>query len=189
MGHQRTRLILLVVWLAVVTATLYGFLFHREDLQSHLASATDLSAVAGATAYLALGCARGFSLVPVTSLVLLGLPFFPPVTLFLLTLAGILVSSTCIYRFTEALHLDELIRRRHGRVLGRLQASLERHGLPIIAGWSFFPLAPTDAVCYLSGVLKIGLGTCLLGVGLGEGAICGIYIFLGDQLLRWLHFK
>jgi hypothetical protein len=38
----------------------------------------------------------------------------------------------------------------------------------------------------LDGALKVDLKTCLLGVALGEGAICGIYIFLGGQALAWM---
>ena len=61
---------------------------------------------------------------------------------------------------------------------------LERRGLPIVIGWSFFPLLPTDAVCYLAGVVRMHFGKMLLGVAIGEGAICAIYIFVGDSLLR-----
>ena len=39
------------------------------------------------------------------------------------------------------------------------------------------------AFCYLAGVLRIRIGVCLLGVAIGEGAICAIYIFLGHAVL------
>ena len=99
------------------------------------------------------------------------------------------MSSTSVYYFAEALHLDELLRRKHQSQLDRVRDLLQRHGLPIIIGWSFFPLVPTDLICYLSGVLRIRLTTMLFGVAIGEGAICAIYIFLGDSLLRTLGFR
>ena len=68
--------------------------------------------------------------------------------------------------------------------MDRLKAALEKYELPVIIGWSFFPLVPTDAIVYVCGVLGVNFGKCLLGVGLGEGAICAIYVFLGDQTLR-----
>ena len=59
---------------------------------------------------------------------------------------------------------------------------------PIVILWSFFPLAPTDLVCYVCGALKVDLKKCLLGVVIGEGAICAIYIFMGTQLASvWRH--
>jgi uncharacterized membrane protein YdjX (TVP38/TMEM64 family) len=66
--------------------------------------------------------------------------------------------------------------------VSRLRALLRRRELPIVIAWSFFPLAPTDLVCYVCGALKVDLKKCLLGVVIGEGAICGIYIFMGPRL-------
>lgn len=175
--------------MAGVTTALYLYFFHRDDIEQLLGGATDASIIAGGAVYLVFGCLRGFTLIPVTSLVLLGVVFFPPVPLFILTLAGILVSSASVYYFAEALHVDELLRTTHRDRLGRVQRLLLRHGLPIIIGWSFFPLVPTDLICYLSGVLRIRLMTCLVGVAVGEGAICAIYIFLGDSLLGALGFR
>jgi uncharacterized membrane protein YdjX (TVP38/TMEM64 family) len=152
-----------------------------EDL---LGGATSASFSAGAAVYLVLGCLRGFTLIPVTSLVLLAIVFFEPWPLFGLTLAGILVSSTCVYYFAEALHLDELLRRKHAARMAQLEHLLGRHGLAIVIGWSFFPLVPTDAVVYVAGVVRMRLGKVLLGVTIGEGAICAIYILGGDALLR-----
>ena len=43
---------------------------------------------------------------------------------------------------------------------------LERHGLPIVIGWSFFPLLPTDAVVYVAGVVRMPLPKVLLGVAM-----------------------
>ena len=60
---------------------------------------------------------------------------------------------------------------------------------PIIIGWSFFPLAPTDLICYVCGVLRVRFWKFLLGVTLGEGAISAIYIYGGDQILWWLGLK
>jgi uncharacterized membrane protein YdjX (TVP38/TMEM64 family) len=165
---------------------LFLALFRRDVIASHLATATAASMAAGGALYLALGCLRGFTLIPATSLVLMGVVVFPPAPLFVLTLAGILVSSASVYYFAEALHLDELLERRHAAHVNRVRTLLNRHGLPIIIGWSFFPFAPTDLICYLSGVLRISIVTCLVGVAIGEGAICAIYIFLGDFVLRRL---
>jgi len=143
----------------------------------------------GGTAYLILGCIRGFTLIPSTSLILLAIAFFPPGPLFVLTLAGILVSSASIYYFAEVLAIDELLRRRHAASFDRVKGLLARYQLPVIIGWSFFPLAPTDLVVYLCGIMRVSLLKCLVGVAIGEGAISALYIFGGDQFLRLLQLK
>jgi uncharacterized membrane protein YdjX (TVP38/TMEM64 family) len=158
-------------------------------VEDALAGATGVSLAAGGALYLLFGCLRAFTLIPVTSLVLLGIVFFPPLPLFVLTLTGILVSSASVYYFAEALHVDEVLRRRHAHQIDRVQRLLERYGFPIIVGWAFFPLLPTDLICYVSGVVRVRITTVLGGVAIGEGAVCGIYIFLGDSLLRSLGLR
>lgn len=172
-----------VVWLGGAAVALYLVFFHRGFIVGRLEAATARSLIAGGAVYLLLGCLRGFTLIPATSLVLVGIVFFPPWPLLLLTLAGILVSSASIYYFSEALHIEELLKARHAQQLDRLRGLLDRYGLPVIVLWAFFPFAPTDLICYLAGVLRIRVALCLLGVLIGEGAICAIYITLGHSLL------
>ena len=161
----------------------------RDWLQSGLARALAAGPPALYGAYLALGAVRGFTLVPSTTLVLAALPFFPPGPLLAATLAGIMLSSASIYFFSAALRLDERLAKKHPEKVARLTDLINRYELPIIIGWSFFPLAPTDLICYVCGVLRVRFWKFLLGVTLGEGAICALYIYGGDQLLSWIGFR
>jgi uncharacterized membrane protein YdjX (TVP38/TMEM64 family) len=183
------RRLLTSIWVVVAGAALYLYFFQRDGVEDALADATGASLVAGGALYLLFGCLRAFTLIPVTSLVLLGIVFFPPLLLFVLTLAGILVSSASVYYFSEALHVDEVLRQKHGPRIDGVKRLLERYGFPIIVGWAFFPLLPTDLICYVSGVVRVRITTVLSGVAIGEGAICGTYIFLGDSLLRSLGLR
>lgn len=182
-GHARLRAGLVVGWGVAAGALLYGFLSHRDALQTGLERAAASSLITAGATYLVLGCLRGFTLIPSTTLVVAALPFLPPWPLFVLTLAGIVISSWCIYVFAGALHLEEVF---NARTIERLRRALERHELPIIIGWSFFPLAPTDLICYVCGAARVNLWKYLLGVAIGEGAICGVYIALGTQALHAL---
>ena len=172
-----------------VASGLFLFVFHRQALQQSLSSASSASLAACAALYLVFGCLRGCTLVPSTTLVLAAVPFFPPTPLFILTLAGIVISSASIYRFSEALHLDDVFESLHAERLVRLKVALARYELPVIIAWSFFPLAPTDLVCYACGVIGVPLRTCLVGVAIGEGAICGTYIYFGDWVLHAMHWR
>ena len=183
MNHRR---VLFSLWVVVVVSALYAYVFHRGTLQRMF---VELSAAPPSwiyAMYLALGCLRGFTLVPATYLVVAGMLVLPPWPLYLLTVAGIVVSSAAVYYFAEAMQFDRFFERRYAPQVARLRALMIRRELPIVIAWSFFPIAPTDLVCYVCGALKVDLKKCLLGVTIGEGAICALYIFLGGQALSWL---
>lgn len=180
------RSIVLGSWLFLLGASSYGYIFHRDALQRLFLELSDSPPSWAYTAYLALGCLRGFTLVPATYLVVAGMLVLPPLPLYVLTVAGIIVSSTAVYYFAAAMRFDRFFERRYAPQVARLRALMARRELPIVIAWSFFPIAPTDLVCYVCGALKVDLKKCLLGVTLGEGAICAIYIFLGGQALAWL---
>jgi uncharacterized membrane protein YdjX (TVP38/TMEM64 family) len=145
------------------------------------------SVVTGYAAYLLIGCVRGFTLIPSTSLVLLAMPIFPPLPLFALTLAGILISSMSIYYFSESLHLNDDFEGKYEARVKKLKQILQGNSMIIIFTWSLFPLVPTDLICYVCGVLRIDFRKFIIAVFLGEGAICGFYIFLGSYMMRLLH--
>lgn len=161
----------------------------RQFLESQLAQAGSWGPAALYGVYIALGAVRGFTLVPSTTLVLAALPFMPPGPLLIATVIGIMISSTSIYYGSAALKLDQKIAKKHPEIIARLTDLLNRYELPIIIGWSFFPLAPTDLICYVCGVLRVRFWKFLLGVTLGEGTISAIYIYGGDQILRWVGLK
>jgi uncharacterized membrane protein YdjX (TVP38/TMEM64 family) len=186
---SRIRSLAIAIWLLIVGVALYLYFFHRGFVQSQLQTALSVSIVLRSLVYLLFGCLRGFTLVPSTYLVLTAVAFFPPVPLLVLTLIGILISSASIYWFSESLHLEEVFERKHKHGVERMKTILQRNELPIIIGWSFFPLAPTDVICYVCGGLEIEFKKFLAGVLIGEGTICAIYIFLGDWVLRFLHFR
>ena len=185
MIHTGIRYFRLLSWLLLLPLALYAYFFRGEALRGGLQHALSISVVFGYAVYLLLGCIRGFTLIPSTNLVLLGIPFLPPVPLFVLTLIGILVSSISIYYFSESLRLDELFQRKHRQRVEKVKTLLQRNQMPIIIGWSFFPLVPTDLICYVCGILKVNVVRFTMGVLIGEGAICGIYIFLGNHVLRF----
>jgi uncharacterized membrane protein YdjX (TVP38/TMEM64 family) len=177
---------MVALWVGTVVAALYVVLFHRELLRGELQSAASTSIVIAGGVYLLLGCVRGFTLVPATVLVVVAIPFFAPITLLLLTLAGILVSAANIYWFSRALHIDDVLVPRHARHVVRLQTALARYELPVIVGWSFFPLVPTDVIGYVCGTLRVNFAKYLVGIAIGEGTICALYIFLGAHAMRFL---
>jgi uncharacterized membrane protein YdjX (TVP38/TMEM64 family) len=178
------RYVFLVTWLSVVAGALYLYFFKRAFIEAELSDAMSVGGLIAAAIYLVLGAVRAFTLIPATMMIVVGLPFFRPWPLFLLTLSGILITSALFYWFSEALQFNEEFERKHPKQIAKMRAALQTYQLPIIISWSFFPLLPTDLICYVCGALKINFAKTMFGVMLGEGAICAIYIFSGDFFLR-----
>ena len=178
------RYLFLAIWLSVVAAAMYLYFFERAFIERELADAMSIGGLIAAAIYLLLGSVRAFTLIPATLMIVVGLPFFRPWPLFLMTLAGILITSALFYWFSEVLEFNHEFERKHPQQIAKMRSMLQRHQLPIIIFWSFFPLLPTDLICYVCGALKINFTKTMLGVGLGEGAICAVYIFFGDYFLR-----
>lgn len=186
---SRSKFFRVALWFGLVGCAIYLYFFQRTLIQSQLQRAFYISLFLGGAIYLLAGCLRGFTLIPSTYLVLVGLPFFRPAPLFLLTIVGILVSSASIYLFSKSFHFEEYFEREHKYRVLAVKSILQKNELPVIVGWSFFPFAPTDLICYVCGVLEVDFWKFLFGILIGEGTICAIYIFFGDHILRFLHLR
>ena len=175
---------LFALWLLIVGGALYLYFFEREFVERELQGALSTSMVVGSIVYVLLGSFRAFTLVPATFLLLVGLPFFPPFLLLVITMIAVIVSSSICYFFAEALHMDEFFERKHPAQIRKLKGLLQRYQLPIIIGWSFMMFLPTDLICYVCGTLRINFSKFLLGVLIGEGSVYAIYIYAADYFLR-----
>ena len=180
----------LTAWALFVAAFVFLYYRYSGAWGTEIGGLAQSSVLLAYAIYVGLGALRGFALIPVTNLVVIAIPIFPPLPLFALTLVGILVSSASIYAFAGSLRLGEYFERKHAEKAARVRAALGRNPTTIVTAWSFLPIVPTDLICYVCGVMKISFSRFLAGVLIGEGAICAIYIFAGHELLdlgkRWL---
>src|SRR5262245_30874193 len=170
----------------VIATGIYLSVTGADVVRDEIVVLSSLSTGIAAAMYFVMGCVRGFTLIPVTYLIPLGLPFLPPTVHFVLTLGGVLVSSSSIYYLSERLQLAAYFETRHPEQVDRVRGLLRRRELPIVIGWSFVPVVPTDLICYVCGSLRIDVRKMLAGILVGEGIICALYIFLGRQLLSFL---
>lgn len=172
------------VW--ALFAVAFAFLYYRYSgaWGTEIGGLAQSSALLAYAIYIVLGAVRGFALIPVTNLVVLAIPIFPPGPLFVLTLVGILISSASIYAFAGSLKLAEYFARKHAQQVERVRTALQSRPTTIVTAWSFLPVVPTDLICYACGVMKIPFGRFMAGVLIGEGAICALYIFAGSGLLE-----
>ena len=89
-----------------------------------------------------------------------------------------------IYYFSEFLGFDEYFEDHKPELTHKIKAKLEHPlGFVFVAAWAFFPLVPTDLVCYLAGTTRMDFREFIAAVGMGELILCVCYIFLGGTLL------
>lgn len=139
--------------------------------------------------YLGFSILRGFTLLPSTPLVLAGTLLFPdqPFTVLAISMTGILLSSSMIYFFSEYFGFNEFFEGHKPELTHKIKAKLEHPlGFLFVAAWAFFPLVPTDLVCYLAGTTKMNFWKFIAAVFVGELILCTCYIFFGGSLLKFV---
>jgi uncharacterized membrane protein YdjX (TVP38/TMEM64 family) len=184
-GKSNIKYIVYTIWLLLVAVSLYFYFFAGDIVQAKLASIFGSSLILGYVIYLIAGCLRGFTLIPITYFIVVGVILLPPVPLYILTMISVLVSSASVYYFSEYLNFDEYFERKHPKEIQKIKNFLVKNELPIVIGWSFMPFLPTDLICYVCGAMEVDIKKFLFGVVLGEGISCAIYIFLGKEILGY----
>ena len=186
----RIRLIALILWAASVAAlsALYAI---RPDLlePERLAAGLRGSGQPVLLGYVALNVLRAFTLVPATVLVVAGTLLFPDRPWFVTgsALGGAVASALLIYYFFDFLGLGDLFERRHAARVRRLEAQMARRGgFWLVAGWSAFPLTPTDVICYVAGTLRMPVARFAAAVALGKLLLVAFYVWAtGTVVEQW----
>lgn len=174
-------------WLTLVTVCLSLYLL-RPDLfePQRIRVFFSDNLLPGLTVYLLISTLRGFTLIPSTPIVLAGTLVFPPWPLFLVNMLAVCSSSLIVYYMARFLRFDDFFNNRYPRQIQTLTRLLNKKELPVISVWGFFPFVPTDMIVYVCSILHIRIWKTLLGVSIGEGVICAIYIFGGVYSLNAL---
>jgi uncharacterized membrane protein YdjX (TVP38/TMEM64 family) len=139
------------------------------------------------TVYSVICILRGLTLIPNTPFLLAGMILFPgePVLVLTISILGIIFSSTMLYYFSGYLGFGNYLEERYPNRLVKIKDQLQKPtGFIFVMIWAFFPVVPTDAVCYVAGVLKMNFTKFILAIGFGELIICAIYVFFYNQLVN-----
>jgi uncharacterized membrane protein YdjX (TVP38/TMEM64 family) len=182
MNSARIRHILGYAWVALVVAIFSLYLFDAPLFHAAMQKILHVPIIWAYVIFFALGCLRGFTLIPSTYFILLGFLFFPPWPLYFLVVISIVISAASVYQFSHLLQLDEYFERKYPRHIASLRSALEKYELPIIIGWSFSPFLPTDIICYVCGTLGVDFKKFVFGVFIGEAISCIFYVFGGYLL-------
>ena len=178
-----TRKRLFYAWLVFIAISITFFIFNPTLGKDVFEYFSGKSAIYLYVLIFLMGIFRGFTLIPVTYLILLGLVFIPATPLYFIIMAGIMVSSISVYYFFEYLHIDQMLDRKYKKQVDLTKFYLNKYELPVIIFWGMNPFLPSDIICYVAGTLRINIYKFILGMLLGEGLACAVYIFGGKYLL------
>lgn len=184
MVKRKIRKKTLYIWMVIVIALLSLYFINRDLFDiSFLKEYVDDRKAFVVIIYLIILTFIGLTFIPSTPFAVAGVLLFPPAEAYLINILGIITSSIIVYYFTKYLRLDTWIETKYPEQIKKIKNALSRKELPIIAGWSFFPVVPTDLIIYVSSSLKIPFWKCLLGILIGEGTLNACYIFSLDLFI------
>jgi uncharacterized membrane protein YdjX (TVP38/TMEM64 family) len=139
--------------------------------------------------FVGISLVRGFFLVPSTPVILTGGVLFPELLplVFVISLAGIVVSATAIYLLPGVGGYDALLERKYPKQIARMKTLLATpYPFWVVAGWSFLPFVPTDVICYAAGLLGMSYRRLIVALLLGEVPLVLGYLFLTQVALDFL---
>lgn len=178
------------LWLVLV-AFLGGLLllFPEWLTRESIAGFLDSLGALALLSYLLLSLSRAILMIPCTPFVLAGGIAFPEqlALVWLISLAGVVAGAYLVYSFPSFGSYDEYLEKKYPDKIDLLSRQI--HGpwsFWIIAGWSFFPLVPTDLICYVSGIVKLRFRRLISALLFGEVPLVTAYVFLGAGIGEWL---
>jgi len=182
--------ILTYMWGALILGVL-ALWVARPDLFSEAVIASTLQAwgawsLAG---YVVLSLFRGMALVPSTPVVLAGGILFPQAiwTVLVVSMLGIVLSATLLYRFPGYGGYDVWLESKHPERLAKLRGHLVKPRAKwFVALWAFFPAVPTDLICYAAGLVRMPFRSMIFGIIIGELPLVTAYLLLGNRMAGFL---
>jgi uncharacterized membrane protein YdjX (TVP38/TMEM64 family) len=181
------RVFAITIWAALIIGAVLSF-FLWPDLFTPASIAAFLAKFQSEALliYLAVSVVRGFTLLPSSPLVIAGTLAFPaePWMVLAISMIGIIASSSMIYWFSDVLGISEFFETRKPLAVAKIRRRLEHPtGIAFVFLWAFFPLVPTDAVCYVAGSSRMNFLKFIAAITAGELILCSFYIFSGSYIL------
>lgn len=178
------------LWLALVAVVLLSLALNPElldrDSIAHFLNDLGTSAF---IVYVLLSVTRALVMMPSTPFILAGAISFPdmPIAVFIISYLGVVVGTLLIYSFPTFGNYDEYLEARYPSKIGLIKEKMQgRYSFWIVIGWSFFPLVPTDLICYVAGIARMSYKKLVAAVIIGELPIVTFYVFAGVELGEWL---
>lgn len=178
------------LWLVLVALVLLLLLFNPDWIsRESIAGLLENLGGFALAVYVLLSLSRALFLLPCTPFVLAGAITFPDlsVVVLLISLAGVVAGALLVYSFPAFGNYDEYLEGKYPDQIAALKDRMRSDYIFwFIAGWSFFPLVPTDVICYVSGVARLPFRKLIVPLMVGEIPLVIAYVYLGTEIGEWL---
>jgi uncharacterized membrane protein YdjX (TVP38/TMEM64 family) len=174
-SQLKKKLVIVAIWI------LFVYILKQTHLLSiSLDSLKEF--IAGNTKYamlifVSLWIARLFAFIPGVPLMILGGICFDPLLGFTLSMVGMLISETLVFVLSKTLSnkkLNQFLEHKNPQ----LKALLEKYNYKFLALGIICPIAPTDAICFLSASVGIHYRTYILTIMISNIPVVMLYNFL-----------
>jgi uncharacterized membrane protein YdjX (TVP38/TMEM64 family) len=121
---------------------------------------------------------RLLAFIPGVTLMILGGICFDPILGFSLSMVGMIISETLVYFVSKALSskkFNQFLAHKNPQ----LEALLDKYNYKLLALGIICPIAPTDAICFLSASVGINYLTYILTIMISNIPIMMLFSFLG----------
>lgn len=128
--------------------------------------------------FVGLWVVRLLAFIPGVSLMILGGICFDPTLGFSLSMVGIIISETLVYVVSKVLSskkFNQFLEHKNPQ----LKALLDKYNYKFLALGIICPIAPTDAICFLSASVGINYRTYILTIMISNIPIMMLFSFLG----------
>lgn len=138
-------------------------------------------------AYIIITCIRAAFFLPSTIFIVMGTVLFPqyPFFVIIISMVGILLGSSFIFKAADFLTPEDLFAKKHINRMNVIHNKIEKYGFWIVLFWSFFPIVPTDLICYVAGTIKMAYWKFILAVFIGELILVNLYVWTGKSLFEF----
>jgi uncharacterized membrane protein YdjX (TVP38/TMEM64 family) len=171
-----------LLWFGLILALLLFFAFNPAFLSAE-GLAVFFQQFEGRiwAAYIFIFVVRGIFLIPSTPFVLAGALLFPQNTAWVvvISLFSVLSSATFLYYWADWIGIGQYLEKKYPKKAARVAELLNKpYALLLVIGWAFFPLVPTDLICYIARIIGMKYRIMIFGIFLGELAlILGVVYF------------
>lgn len=127
---------------------------------------------------------RGIFLIPSLPFVLVGSLLFPNDGAWVVgvSLLGVFFSATFLYYFADWIGLGDYLLEKYPAKLQRCEYHLnKRYSFLLIMFWAFFPLVPTDLICYVARLVRMHYVTMITGILIGEIILISAVVFYFNE--------
>lgn len=174
------------VWviLLVTSLTLY-FCFPQYFSAKYFKENLNYNATIILWCYVLFTCVRSIFFIPSTAVLILGIALYPDSFAFLLyiNMLGILIGAILLYLAGNYFTPEQFFSEKKIKSLPKIKDKINTHGFGIVLGWSFFPLVPTDLICFVSGATRMNFFKFITAMFLGELVLVTIYLWTGKGII------